>query len=400
MQPSKPTGIGISVGYAALALLGPARLETLAQTDDFQDGNDTGWSHYHPLKDFGAGGVFAVSGGLYRLSAPASPAPGLLGPQRIGSLRPERTYSRARVEAEITGWRTDINQAFGLIGRAANLGLGTTEGYTHNYNSVSGYHQINFVQGEQPIRQVNESPFPLNPDHRYRMVFQLAGPILVGQVYSSTNSSIPLHTVAGMDDNFTEGISGVFAFALNAEHALDTRFDNYAAVVPGPLRATVRDASPAVGEEPTDPIASVTVRLANLETTIAPDSVRLEIDGKTAAFELVEEPMGHRVVHTPVSPLDPKAPHGARITFRDETGPQSFDWVFGAAEAPATPVLLATDTLGGTPAPVTDARLDAATRTFRMPMSGSLRFFRIADAQPRRWVRARIETDQLVLTYE
>ena len=371
-----------------------------AQTDDFEDGNDAGWSRYQPLKDFGAGGTYRISGGHYQLSAPGSPAPELLGPQRIGSLRPEKAYTRARVQAEITGWRTDINQAFGLIGRAANLGLGTTEGYTYNYNSVSGFHQINLVQGEQATRQVNESPFPLNPTHRYRMVFQLAGSILMGQLYSATNSSIPLHTVAGMDENFDQGISGVFAFALTADHALDTRFDNYSADVPGPLRATVRDASPAVGEAPADPIASVTVRLANLETTIAPDSVRLEIDGKTAPFELVEEPMGHRVVHTPGKPLDPKAPHSARITFRDETGPQSFDWVFGAPEPPAAAVLLASDALGGAPTPVTGARLDAATRTFRVPLSGSLRFFRVGDTQSRRWTRFTIEGDQLALTYE
>jgi len=393
---------GLRIGGLALSLIGPLGTGPLmAQTDDFNDGNDTGWSHYEPLNAFGAGGSYQVSGGLYRLSAPGSPAPELMGPQRIGSLRPEKTYTRARVQAEITGWRTDINQAFGLIGRAANLGLGTTEGYTYNYNSVSGYHQLNLVQNEQATRQVNESPFPLNPAHRYRMVFQLAGSILMGQLYSTTNASIPLHTVAGMDENFSQGLSGVFAFALTADHALDTRFDNYAADVPGPLRATVRDASPAVGESPTEPIASVTVRLADLETSVNPGSVRLEVDGKTADFELAEAPMGYRVVHTPSKPLDPKTGHKARIAFEDETGLQTFEWIFGAPEPPApATVLLASDTLAGPAAPVTDARLDPATRTFSLPLSGTARFFRLTDTQTRRWVRTQIQADQLVLTYE
>ncbi len=398
-RPNRPW-TGLRRAGLLLSFLGPvATGPLLAQTDTFDDGNDNGWSHYEPLSAFGAGGVFQVSGGVYRLSAPGSPAPELLGPQRIGSLRPEKTYTRARVQAEITGWRTDINQAFGLIGRAANLGLGTTEGYTYNYNSVSGFHQINLVQNEQATRQVNESAFPLNPAHRYRMVFQMAGAILVGQLYSTTNASIPLHTVAGMDENFDQGISGVFAFALTADHALDTRFDNYAADVPGPLRATVRDANPAVGESPADPIPSVTVRLADLETSVNPGSVKLEVDGKTAAFELVEEPMGYRVVHTPAKPLDPKASHTARIAFDDDTGPQAFEWIFGAPTAPITTVLLASDTLGGTPVPVTDARLDPATRTFRVPLSGTARFFRVSDAQPRRWIRTEIQADQLLLTY-
>lgn len=372
----------------------------LAQSDDFEDGNDTGWSHYQPLKDFGAGGVFGVSGGLYRLSAPASPAPELLGPQRIGSLRPEKTYRRARIQAEITGWRTDINQAFGLIGRADKLGLGTTEGYTYNYNSVSGFHQINLVQGEQATRQVNESPFPLNPAHRYRMVFLMAERILVGQLYSSTNASIPLHSVAGMDENFEQGISGVFAFALTAEHGLDTRFDNYSAEAVGTLRATVLDASPAVGESPAEAIASVSVRLADLETSVVPETVRLEIDGKPAPLELTETPMGYRGEHTPAKPLDPKAAHRARISFDDESGPQSFEWVFGAPAAPAAPVLLSSDTLGGTPASVVDAKHDPGTRTFRVPLSGSARFFRVGDTRARRWNRFVIEGDQLAMTYE
>ncbi len=29
-----------------------------AQFDDFNDGNDLGWTHYEPLAPFGAGGTF------------------------------------------------------------------------------------------------------------------------------------------------------------------------------------------------------------------------------------------------------------------------------------------------------------------------------------------------------
>lgn len=374
--------------------------EASAQSDDFEDGNDVGWSHYQPLKDFGAGGSFTVSGGLYRLSAPASPAPAVLGPQRIGSLRPDKIYTRARVQADITGWRTNINQAFGLIGRAAKLGLGTTEGYTYNYNSVSGFHQINLVQGEQATRQVNESAFPLNPADRYRMVFILTGEILVGRLYSITNSSIPLHSVAGMDENFQGGISGVFAYALTADHALDTRYDNYAADEPGPVRATVLDATPAVGEAPADPIASVSVRLANLETSVVPGSVGFRIDDQDATFELLEEPMGYRLVHTPTTALSHKVPHKARLTFTDDTGVQTFDWVFGPPTVASTPVLLASEALDAPPAPVTGARLDAATRTFTVPVSGAARFFRVSDGTRRRWSRTTLSGDQIVLTFE
>lgn len=378
----------------------PVAALALAQTDNFDDANDTGWSHYNPLGAFGAAATFSYPGGAYRIAAPPSPAPADLGPQRVGSLRPEKTYTRLRVETDILDWNNDINQSLGLIARVGNLGIGTTTGYTYNYNTVSGFHQINLVLNEAPAMQVNESPFKVNPAHRYRMVFTLVGPQLLGQMFSATNASVPLHSVFGTDENHTEGTAGVFAFALNALGPVDVRFDNYVAAVPPKIRATLLDAAPVVGERPELPVETVAVRLASLETTIKPESILLEVDGQAAAFELLEELGYLRLVHTPAAPLDPARPHTAQVSFADDDGTQTFNWPFGAPAVVAPASLETAGSLGAAFQPAGGAVLDAPARTFRIPVQGTQRFFRVSDTTARRIIRSEISGDQLTITFE
>src|SRR5262249_36264177 len=57
--------------------------------DDFNDGNDDGWTRYSPLAPFGAPGTFSFPSGGYRIQAAPSPDLAALGPGRAGSARPE-----------------------------------------------------------------------------------------------------------------------------------------------------------------------------------------------------------------------------------------------------------------------------------------------------------------------
>src|SRR5580765_2305954 len=70
-----------------IALGGPALLEAQL-SDDFNDGNDDGWTRYDPISTggFPAQNQWTFPSGGYRLQAAATPsAP--LGPGRVGSLR-------------------------------------------------------------------------------------------------------------------------------------------------------------------------------------------------------------------------------------------------------------------------------------------------------------------------
>jgi hypothetical protein len=371
-------------GFVAALCLGQALLmpSAQAQSDNFNDGNDTGWTRYTPLAPFGAGGTHAIVDGSYRLTAPASPNPDFLGPARIGSLFPNANFNRAQVEVDIFGWNTALTQSVGVFARASDLGLGTTTGYTYNYNVVSGFHQINMVLNEAASRVVNESLYPLNPDHRYRMVFTATGNQFLGRLYSATNSTVPIRSLFGTDDTHASGRSGVFVFAINVTHGLDTRFDNYVASTPAQVRSTFMDATPAVGEIPTEPVASIVVRLAQVETTLQTDSIRLTIDGQAVTTEVTEFDSVVTVGHTPTTPLDPTKPHQATLRVSDELGEQTFTWEFGTPAA-VTPMLFAATNLQEAFQPEANAVLDATSKRFTAPVVGNQRFYRIQDAAQR-----------------
>src|SRR5437867_10071288 len=77
-----------------------------AQSDNFDDGNDQGWTHYDPIKvAVGSDrGTWTFPSGAYRIQSLASPAPSTLGPGRIASLRTDVTYSDFYLAADIVGW--------------------------------------------------------------------------------------------------------------------------------------------------------------------------------------------------------------------------------------------------------------------------------------------------------
>lgn len=373
----------------------------LAQTDDFNDGNDTGWLHYTPLASFGAAAKFTFPTGAYRIAAAGSPDAATFGPQRAGSLRPTPGYTRVRAAADLVAWNNDVNQSVGLIARVTNLGLGTTQGYTYNYNTRSGYHQLNLVLNEAPARQINESPYRINTGSHYRMVFTLAGNLILGQMFSATNSTVPIHSVFAIDDTHANGTAGVFAFALDAAGAIDGTFDNYAAEVPGKVRATLLDSAPAAGEVPSVPTENVLVRLVSLETAIKPESIRLEVDGTQVEFELLTDSDPVLILaYAPPAALDPAVTHTAKVNFSDDDGPQTFQWTFGAPPPTAPATLLSATAVDGVFATEPSAVLDTTAHTFTVPVSGAARFFRVSDASARTIRKVAVQGGSAVISFE
>lgn len=388
------------VHAVACLLLASGSTHLSAQTDDFNDGNDTGWTRYTPLAPFGTGGSFSFPSGAYRITTPASPNPEILGPARTGSLFPATAFRRVQVEVDLFGWDNTLTQSLGLVFRAADLGLGTTTGYTYNYNVVSGFHQINLVLNEAAARVVNESAYRLNPNHRYRMVLDAVENRFLGRIYSSTNATTPIHSLFGTDDTHASGRSGVFVFAIDPLSRLDARFDNYSTSVPGTIRATFLDAAPAAGESPTEPIPSVTVRLAHVETTIQPETIRLTVDGQEVSFESFELDSILTLTHTPGADLDPTRPHTASVRFQDGQGEQAFSWNFGAPAPAMAATLLSTASLQDPFKPESGATLNAAAKRFTVPVSGSQRFYRVLDASARTLKLVSVSGNTVTIDFE
>ena len=221
------------LGTALWNLGGPATVQ--AQLDDFNDGNDDGWTHYDPIAGAGAGpqDLWTFPAGGYRLQAAATPN-AAFGPGRVASLRQETNFSGFFLNVDLADWNDTLTQAFGLFARVQpSPSLGTTKGYLFGYVSGAGhYAQIVRVTNERTFSLPGSPPVPLVlvPGNRYRMVFIGTGAQLVGRIYQLPDTMTPLVTVTGMDSNYADGTAGMLAFSLNpAPQAVDATFDNYSA---------------------------------------------------------------------------------------------------------------------------------------------------------------------------
>ncbi|MEW6157257.1 MAG: hypothetical protein AB1813_07475 [Verrucomicrobiota bacterium] len=388
----------------AFALLG-AKV-ACAQTDDFNDGNDAGWSRYDPLAAFGAPARFTFPNGGYRLEAPASPNPELVGPARAGSLRSGVNYTRFQAAVDIVNWNQSIRQAFGLAGRLTTPGLGTTSGYTFNYNPVSGFLQINLVQNETPVRALHELPNPLNPEHDYRMVFTGGANFLLGQIFSLTNLSLPLISVYALDETtHPQGIAGVFVFSLEGNGTADATFDNYAASVPGTVRATVARMVPSPNAMPELPTDVVSVELVNLDTTIDVNSIQLRVDGQLVAPDVnVDQPGVIRLTYFPAEPLAVGS-HMAKVTYSDEMGSRETEWRFGPPSGNEIEVE-SSGSVTGPFTPETGVVTNSQNKTLEVERIGAPKFYRlkytgaIGPSTVVRITRIQEQASRIVLGYE
>src|SRR5512139_243755 len=141
----------LSIARAGLAcalvtlLVGTTTPQAVAQSDNFNDGNDTGWTRY-ALPAYGAPTYSYPAddtGGLaYRIYAPPTGAdPGGMGNARAGSFRLDGAYSqRFSAGTDLLAWNASWRQEAGLLFFMTSPGLGTTAGYTATYSS--GYRQL------------------------------------------------------------------------------------------------------------------------------------------------------------------------------------------------------------------------------------------------------------------
>lgn len=208
-----------------------------AQSDDFDDGDDLGWSRYDP----NGNAEFSAVGGEYGIRIPG---PGAFGAARAAAYRPEVTYTDFCVVVDIVGYDASLKQAIGIIARAASPGVGTTRGYVFTYqphlddNDV----QINLVTGEEPTAISPAAGLVPSPGSgtTLRMVFLGSGDYLEGRVYAISDLLNPLAVAWAYDPTYSAGNCGVVVsdFSAAGNGAVDATFDNYFAndgTAPQPL---------------------------------------------------------------------------------------------------------------------------------------------------------------------
>lgn len=223
-----------------LLLPSPAR----AQSDDFNDGNDNiggTWFRYDPIgshPSFPDQATYTFPNGGYRIRTMPSPSPAAVGPGRAGSLRLDKTYSDFYLAVDIVDFDDTVNQAFGIIARCKEVGLGTTDGYAFTFDFGGGDTDITRFVNENPTSgggggvtvTGNDRPAIVR-GQKYRFVFIGVGPQLTGRVYQHPNLETPISEITGMDTNFTSGVCGLLVYDNVTPPAPaispDTTFDNY-----------------------------------------------------------------------------------------------------------------------------------------------------------------------------
>lgn len=213
----------------------------IAQSDNFDDGNDTGWIRYSALTIVGAPVTFSfptddLGGKAYRFQCPA-PSVDAAGPARALSY-PSNIRSDFFTAVDLAGFDKDLNQAFGYVFRGETIGLGTTTGYILNYDTQQssggrGQLQINRVVGERDNGTIGAANVTLDPNRRYRLVLTASGADFEARIYDLADLTSPLASFPANDSTYSQGIVGLFNYSRftpvtdKSAGRADTTFDNY-----------------------------------------------------------------------------------------------------------------------------------------------------------------------------
>jgi len=228
---------------ALLSLMGPAGA-LKAQSDNFDDGNDVGWTHYDPVGDAlgSPRGTWSFTNGAYRIQSIGAP-PGALGQARVASVRNDVTYTNFYVAVDVVAWNDTLRQSFGLLSRLGNIALGHTVGYAFTYQAISHDIQINRITNEAPAAISPALAVTLDTNKMYRMVFSGIGPSLRGRIYELPDVITPIISVTATDDSFfPSGVAGILVYdnSSTRTNAVDTTFDNYFATDEEPPRLSIQ----------------------------------------------------------------------------------------------------------------------------------------------------------------
>jgi len=196
-------------------------------SDNFNAGNDAGWTRYDPLAPFGAPATFSFPNGGYRIQAPASPDPLTLGPARAGSLRTDQSdASDFGILFDVVGWDNAANQSFGALGRATSIGLGTTDGYGLTYSTAGS---LDLVRIDNEVFTIlDTTSITLDPAKNYRFILNEYGTAIGGGVYDFADLANPLAYVSAPDATYSAGTSGLLVYGNSGNSSLDVTFDNFA----------------------------------------------------------------------------------------------------------------------------------------------------------------------------
>lgn len=206
----------------------------MGQTEDFDDGDDSGWTRQDSIGMI-LGSPFAsysFPDGGYRITAGNSPAPSLIGPSRAASFRQDVSYAgRLFLSVDLKIADPFIQQSVGLLAFVQpNPAPGAVSGYSLSFQPLTGDIVLNRLTGEMPTRLAYADLTGV-AGTALRLVLVAEDGEFMAAVFNLDDLVNPIAKVTASDSTHTSGTSGVFAFSDtdDASGPVDARFDNYRA---------------------------------------------------------------------------------------------------------------------------------------------------------------------------
>lgn len=280
-----------AVGLAA-CLLTVLSQQALAQSDDFNDGNDAGWTRYalpfygaptYSFPDDGSGGK------AYKIYAPPTGSDLYgLGNARAGSFRASPVYTgRFSVGVDLLQWNAAWRQEAGILYYLQDINLGTSDGYAATYSSAYKTMYISVLFDERPTTagQLADGSIVLDEQHDYRLVVSSHdGYTHLFQLFDKAQPTAPWASVIAYDSTYSAGVCGLLVFQQSYPSdtmGAEATFDNYFAGVPptGTMPATVTDLFPPPAGRATAVYPTITVAILDRDTFVDTTSIVLCLDG-------------------------------------------------------------------------------------------------------------------------
>jgi hypothetical protein len=206
----------------------------LCQTDDFNDGDDTGWTRQDSLGIITGSpfASYAFPAGGYRISAPNSPDPLQMGPSRAASFRQDVSYS-GRVFLSVDLKITDpfIQQSAGFLAFVQPDPMpGAVYGYSLSFQPLTGDIVLNRIFNEAPV-ELGYADLTGVASDSLRLVLIAENGNFSAAVYNLSDLVNPLASLTASDTGYTTGTAGIFVFSDTDDRTgpVDVIFDNYRA---------------------------------------------------------------------------------------------------------------------------------------------------------------------------
>jgi hypothetical protein len=354
--PHEPLGF-FSLARAGLAsalailLLGATAPPLAAQSDNFNDGNDAGWTHYsitgfynpafpggycpyggttYTFPNDGSGGyAYHLDAAPTIWSVTGTDAYGVMN-ARGGSYLPTPTYTnRFKMGTDLLAWSTTGRPTMGLMWYVHDIYLGSTDGYCGTFSPNYRNIYISIVANEDQAAycgRLVDGDITLDSSDRIRMeASSHDGSTFVLTVYNKLEPNTPWGSAIGQDTTYfgVGGSSGYLMFNEDypADYGASATFDNYVATEPaaGTMPAMVTDVYPPPAGKATALYPTVTVMILDRDTTVNSsdaNSFALCLDG----VWLPQASLGTdwqiiSGVQKPTSQTGPTSFNGATVTY-------------------------------------------------------------------------------------